>query len=443
MMRAAKRILFFDHTAALGGGEIALLHLVAALDLDRFRPLVVLGSEGPLREKLEHAGIETQVLPLSPDVVQTRKGSLGSGSLMKAGLIARTLLYVFRLARFIAKNRIDLVHTNSLKADLIGGVASRLARVPVIWHVRDRIDEDYLPAVVVAVFRRLLRILPHGVIANSKATLGTLRLPAGANAHVVASGVVQNGVAPAIDAATRLRAGETLIGIVGRISPWKGQHIFLRAAATVHERFPRARFQIIGSALFDEAAYEKEVRALAVTLGLSDVIEFTGFRQDVPELIARLDILAHASTTGEPFGQVVAEGMIAGKPVVATNGGGVPEIIEDGTSGLLVPMDDAPALAETIIWLMENPEKAEQLAKAGRQRILDHFMIEHTVGKVQKIYDELLADVPEQSSSLSIRTAGYSNGASSFRQGCLAGATLGLKDEVLSGKTAAVAAGRD
>jgi len=390
-MKQTKTILFFDHTAALGGGEIALLHLVVALDRERFEPVVVLGSDGPLREKLTSAGIETHVLALAPEVVQTRKGSLGSGSLMKMGLIVRALLYVAKLRRFIVKRGVDLVHTNSLKADLIGGFAARLARVPVIWHIRDRIADDYLPPSVVVVFRWLLRIVPNAVIANSEATYRTLKLPSGANATVVASGVVHDGVTPVLETAARLGSRNPLIGIVGRISPWKGQHIFLRAAATVRERFPSARFQIIGSALFGEAEYEKEIQALTVSLGLGDAVEFTGFRQDVSELISRLDILAHASTTGEPFGQVVAEGMIAGKPVVATDGGGVPEIIEDGISGVLVPMDDAPALAAAILQLIEDPQQAEKIAKAGRQRILDHFMIEHTVKKVQHVYDELLA----------------------------------------------------
>ena len=403
--KPARTILFFDHTAALGGGEIALLHLVEALDRRRFKPVVVLASEGPLRAKLERAAVETHVLPLAPEVVQTRKGTLGAGSLLKVGLIIQAIFYAFRLARFIAKRRVDLVHTNSLKADIIGGLAARLARVPVIWHIRDRISDDYLPTPVVAVFRWLLRVVPTSVIANSEATFRTLRLPDGANRNVVASGVVHDGVSPVIEIAARLRSQATLIGIVGRISPWKGQHIFLRAAAKVRERFPHARFQIIGSALFDEAEYEKEVRALAVTLGLSDALEFTGFRADVGGMIGRLDILAHASTTGEPFGQVVAEGMIAGKPVVATNGGGVPEIVENGISGLLVPMDDAPALAAGIIWLMENPEKAQEMARAGRQRILDHFLIEHTVGKVQKIYDELLLTKPEERGG-SLQSAG-------------------------------------
>ena len=328
-------------------------------------------------------------------MVQTRKDTLGAGSLWKVGLIIRAIFYAFRLARFIAQRRVDLVHTNSLKADIIGGLAARLARVPVIWHIRDRISDDYLPAKVVAVFRWLMRVVPDCVIANSDATFRTLH-PTDAHGSGAAKRVVHDGVNPVMEIAARLRSQDTLIGIVGRISPWKGQHIFLRAAAQVRERFPHARFQIIGSALFDEAEYEKEIRALTVTLGLSDAVEFTGFRAEVGEMIGRLDILTHASTTGEPFGQVVAEGMIAGKPVVATDGGGVPEIVENGVSGLLVPMDDAPALAAGIIWLMENPEKAQEMAMAGRQRILDHFLIEHTVGKVQKIYDELLPAKPEE-----------------------------------------------
>jgi glycosyltransferase involved in cell wall biosynthesis len=385
-----RRILYFDHTAALGGGEIALLHLVERLDRARFQPVVALASDGPLREKLVAAGVETHLLLLAADVVQTRKDSLGSRSLLQAGVIARALAYVWRLARFIKEKRIDLVHANSLKADLIGGLAARLAGRPVIWHVRDRIENDYLPPTVVTVFRRLARIIPHRVIANSEATLRTLKLPPGNKASVVSSGVIPRPVDTTQETFTSIRTEAPLIGIIGRISPWKGQHIFLRAAAQVRERFPGARFQIIGSALFDEAAYEKEIHELTTALGLTDAVEFTGFRSDVPELIDRLDILAHASTTGEPFGQVVAQGMMAGKPVVATNGGGVPEIIEDGRSGLLVPMGDAAALATAIIGLLENPERAEAIARAGRRRILDCFTIEQTVKKVQAIYDDLL-----------------------------------------------------
>jgi glycosyltransferase involved in cell wall biosynthesis len=386
--------LFFDHTAALGGGEIALLNLVSALDRQRFAPVVLLASPGPLVAELERAGIETHVLPLAPEVVQTRKDSLGAGSLLKAGLMLRALLYVFRVARFIAKRRVDLVHTNSLKADLIGGLAARLGRVPVVWHIRDRIADDYLPPAVVTVFRWLARVVPHCVLANSESTFRTLQLPPVAHGRKAPHRVVHDGIVAVPETAARFDSAHPLIGIVGRISPWKGQHVFLRAAALVRARFPRARFQIIGSALFDEAGYEREIRELAITLGLGHAVEFTGFRSDVAEMIQQLDILAHASTSGEPFGQVVAEGMIAGKPVVATNGGGVPEIIEDGISGLLVPMGDVPALASALIWLLENPQQAIALGQAGRRRILDHFTIQQTARKIEGVFDELLAGGP-------------------------------------------------
>ena len=178
------------------------------------------------------------------------------------------------------------------------------------------------------------------------------------------------------------------IGLVGRLSAWKGQHIFLEAAALVHKRFPRARFQIIGSAMFGEEAYEAEIRQLCVTLGLEECVEFTGFRTDVPALIAQLDILVHASTTGEPFGQVVVEGMMAGKPVVATDGGGVPEIVEDGVTGWLAPMGESAPMAEAILRLLEDPEEAAAMGAAGRQRVLEHFTIELTARRVQEVYEQ-------------------------------------------------------
>jgi glycosyltransferase involved in cell wall biosynthesis len=178
--------------------------------------------------------------------------------------------------------------------------------------------------------------------------------------------------------------------LVGRISPWKGQDVFLRAAAIVRRQFPQARFQVIGSALFGEREYEQGLRAMAHSDGLESAVEFLGFRDDVPDLIARLDVLVHASTTGEPFGQVIIEGMAAAKPLVATRGGAVPEIVVDGTTGLLVPMNDAPKMAEAIATLLSDPDRARAMGLAGRERVAQRFTIARTAEGVQKVYDELL-----------------------------------------------------
>ncbi|HZK82002.1 MAG TPA: glycosyltransferase family 4 protein, partial [Humisphaera sp.] len=183
---------------------------------------------------------------------------------------------------------------------------------------------------------------------------------------------------------------QATIGLVGRISPWKGQHIFLRAAVLVRERYPRARFQIVGAALFSEHDFEREIHALADSLGVADAVEFTGFREDVGDLIAAMDVLVHASTIGEPFGQVVIEGMAAGKPIVATNGGGIPEIVQDGVTGLLVPMGDAAQMADAVCQLLADPVKSQEMGQLGRRRVMKYFTIQQTAARVERIYDRVL-----------------------------------------------------
>jgi glycosyltransferase involved in cell wall biosynthesis len=419
-----RRILYIDHTAMLGGGEIALLNLVSKLDRSRYVPVVLLLQDGPLRAKLLTAGVETHLMTVAGGVVGARKDSLGFRSLMRVRDVVQTA--VFGVGRRIDELNVDLVHTNSLKADIIGGIAARLRRKIVIWHVRDRIDIDYLPRPVVYAFRTLSKLVPNWVIANSGATLNTIRMRSpsattngsgflsGAAAQsgdgdlrpdemrlggrtmlgVVHDGTVAPAEAPTASAPTScstdgMPAGPC-IALVGRITRWKGQHIFLQAAAWVHRRFPEARFQIVGAALFDEKAYETEIRELAVKLGTESYVEFVGFRSDITRYMAGIDLLVHASVTGEPFGQVIIEAMACGKPVVATNGGGVPEIVLHGETGFLVPMGDAGAMAGAICQIIANPELARQLGERGRKRVAEQFTIEHTVNKVQQVYDQLL-----------------------------------------------------
>lgn len=367
----------------LGGGEIALLNLVSHLDRTRFKLLVVLSSEGPLEGKLREVDVETMVLPLAASLVHTRKDHLTRSTLTRFRDALRVLTYSLKLARLLRSRKASLLHTNSLKADVFGGIAGRLARVPVLWHVRDRIENDYLPVKAVLVFRWLARWLPNYVITNSQATLDTLHLSRRAR-------VVHDGIAITATPTEHQPGGALKIGIVGRISPWKGQHIFLEAAKTVQKEFPNTRFQIIGSAMFGEEEYERKLREQAQKLELGENLEWLGFRSDVPELINALTILIHASTMGEPFGQVVIEGMVAGKPVIATRGGGVPEIVEDGVSGVLVPMNDAPALAAAIAELLRNPAYMKDLGLAGHKRVSEHFRIDQTAQKVEDVYDIML-----------------------------------------------------
>ncbi len=369
----------------------------AGWKLTKVKPVVVLAADGPLAERLRPA-IETHILPLAPDVASIKKDTLGIFTLFHISQLFTLFTYTRQLARFIREHNIDLIHTNSLKADIIGGIAGRFARRPVVWHVRDRVENDYLPASVVRLFRFLCRVIPAYVIANSAATLRTLHLGARHHSSSIPSGialdlktvVVHDGAqSTASSSDGHSDTGIFRIGLIGRISPWKGQHIFLQAADQVHRRFPKARFVIIGAALFGEDGYDRKVRQLSAQLALEEVVEFAGFRPDVQRAIAELDLVVHASTTGEPFGQVIIEGMAAGKPVVATNGGGVPEIVEDGQTGILVPMGDAPALAEAICRVLADPVQAKAMGARARQRVIDHFTVEETARRVQAVYEEI------------------------------------------------------
>src|ERR1700687_3472352 len=142
------RVLFFDHTAAQSGAEIAMLNLVRHLDPRKVTPVVVFAGSGPVVEQMDPFA-DTHVLPLPVAVAGAKKDFLGVASLFHLRTTLGGVAYIWNLAKFIRRNDVDLVHTNSLKADLIGGMAGRLARRPVIWHVRDRIDSDYPPPSVV------------------------------------------------------------------------------------------------------------------------------------------------------------------------------------------------------------------------------------------------------------------------------------------------------
>lgn len=396
-------VLYLDHTAAWSGGEIALLRLLEALDLRLVRPLVLLAANGPLVPRLRDLGVETHILPLGAHVRELRKDRLSFGALRKSRALFSTFLYALRVALFARRNGVQIIHANSLKSDIYGGLAGRLAGVPVIWHVRDHINTGYLPAFAVRVFRFLAARLPTFVVTNSQSTLDELQLGrAHRHTAIIPSGlrlrssVVHDGLAPEAQARSeadeeaqspaRPRHEPIRFGLVGRIARWKGQHIFIEAAARLLATGARAEFWIIGSPLFGEEAYEKELLEQVEKAGLTSTVLFQGFQQDVQAAFQQLDVVVHASITPEPFGQVVIEGMAEGLPVIATDGGGVREIVNHGKNGLLVPMGDAAAMAQAMESLLNDPEEAARLGSAGYRWVRRHFTAAQSARKIERVY---------------------------------------------------------
>ncbi len=185
--------------------------------------------------------------------------------------------------------------------------------------------------------------------------------------------------APAEQAAAARRelgasTGDTLFGIFGRLQRWKGQDVFIEAAKRLAAVEPRARFAVVGGAVFGlEPEYESLLKRLAGEAGLRSRVVFTGHRTDVARLMAACDVVCHATRVPEPFGMVIVEAMAQGRPVVATRGGGPSEIVVDGVTGLLVAPDDARAMAEAMARFGGDPIFRRETGEAGLRRVIEKF----------------------------------------------------------------------
>ena len=351
------RVVYLDHCARLSGAEICLLRILGATSASDAH--VILGEEGPLELRLREAGVSTEVLPLGDAAMSAKRDLARRGPNVLSGG-ASAAAYAARLSRRLRKLDPDLIHTNSLKSGVYGAAAARIARLPLVWHLHDRLATDYMSGDAARLTRIAIGKGADAVIANSETTLMTLDEVARDKATVIS---------PPVDLPpnpVEIRETVRRVGIVGRLAPWKGQHVFLSAMERAFNS-SGAEAVLIGSPLFGEEAYADGLRHSASQLGDLEV-SFRGFVDDVPAELGQLDVLVHASTSAEPFGQVVLEGMAAGLPVVAAGAGGPAEIISDGRDGLLYTPGDVEALADRLRLLAGDRRLRSRLGEAGRRK---------------------------------------------------------------------------
>lgn len=383
-LRTKYHVVYLTHVARLSGAEIALLRTLPALQ-DDVEAHVILGEDGPLVQAIEDIGVSVEVLPMPTRARDVRKDTVKVGGLSPKS-VAVALQYTVGMRRRLRELQPDLVHTNSLKAALYGGVAGRMAGVPVVWHIRDRIAADYLPAAAVRLVRTAARVLPTVIVANSKTTLSTL--PSARRGRVVTNAVVNDAI-PSKRLVVPTGERPFRVGLVGRLSPWKGQDLFLKAFAEAFGQDQKVEAWVIGIAMFDEHKYADSLPGLADRLGIADRVEFRGFHEDVWSEIAQLDVLVHCSLIPEPFGQVVVEGMATGVPVIAAAAGGPAEIITNEVDGILTPVGDSYALGMAMRRLHDDPELRIRLAKAGLETA-SHYTPENTAKQILDVYRQVL-----------------------------------------------------
>ena len=379
-------VFFLDHAAVMGGAEWSLLALATAYGGER---TVVLLEDGPFRRHLAKAGV-----PVAVEAASSTVRGVGSGGGLFSGLRAGpgVLALAARLAR--RARRYDVLYANSQKALVVGAVAAGLSRRPLVWHLRDILTADHFSTSRRNLAVGLANRFATCVVCNSRATADAFMHSGGDPKRVR---VVYNGIAPEpFDAvseadAQALRAtlgldARPVVGVFSRLAPWKGQHVLIDALETL----PDWQAIVVGDALFaEDAAYAARLRSRAGAPSLAGRVHFLGFRDDVPALVRACDAVAHTSTAPEPFGRVIVEGMLAVRPVVATDAGGAREIITDGETGRLVTPGDAAALAAALDALTDDPGRARALAEAGRADAFARFSERAMVGGVEAVVGEV------------------------------------------------------
>jgi glycosyltransferase involved in cell wall biosynthesis len=363
-----------------------MLDLLTRLDRAKLSALVVTSAGGPLVDRVKALGLPVELLELDAQAVMLSREAWHRNPLSFFWRARGYLGAVTRLIRVVKEQDVRFLHTNTLKAHVIGSLVAFGAGKPIVWHMRDlpssRGDARSLLA-------GLFRLVKPGIVAISQAVADDL--PAAMRAR---TRVVYNGVD--LDRFAQLAAPEPvdfpwpegdgpLIGTVSHLIPWKGQEVFVRAAAILLKSHPTWRFVLVGDDIFQFQGERARLTALTHELGIADRVVLVGNREDVPAILKRLSLFVLPSLY-EPFGRVLIEAMAAGLPIVASRAGGVPEIVVDGETGILVEPGYAEPMAEAIAALLTDPARAKAMADAGRARVEGCFSLEATVRGVMDGY---------------------------------------------------------
>ncbi len=366
-------ILYLHNESIMGGAEISLLNLVNGLNKRLFMPHFACSREGPFIDELRK-------IDIFPDFVQFPA--------IKWPNPVRIFNTVRNLTRIIRKKQINLIHSNQPRSNLFGAIAAKIKDVPIVWHERclerGRFDSD-----------NIFSFLPDRIICNSGAVRERFTKWKGTDTRIrtIINGVDLKKFNPESNGSSirtefNIDKDEPVIGTIGRIDPEKGYECFLESARIVLQAFKNVRFLIVGGS-FNNPSLEESLHEMSKEKGIDKKTVFTGFRNDIPQILAVMDIVVLPSEI-DACSRVLFESMAMSKPLVATNVGGTPEVVQDGITGLLVNPRDPSGMAGCIMKLLRNKYLAEQYGAAGRKRVEEMFTIERNTRETEKVYLELL-----------------------------------------------------
>lgn len=370
------RVLHVIGGGEFGGAERHILNLATAMDPQRVAITVCCLFADPFVQVARDVGINALAIPMRHKL---------------------DLSIITKLRDVIKEEEADLVHTHGVRANLVGRLSAKMAgRETVITTVHSLLAQDY-PDVFSRLANMLIERASRGFSTHFIAVSGGLQkalLQQGIPEKKIT--VIYNGLNPGDFTSLRppgswresmgLAPDVPLVAMIGRLHPVKGHRIFLKAAAEFLKSRPEVRFVVVGS-----GPERDRLEDYARLLNISDSVIFTGFVTDVVDILPDLNLLVIPSLW-EGFGLTALEAMVAGVPVLATSVGGLPEVVEHGTTGLLVPPADDAALARGINWMLDHPGEALEMSEAARAVVEQKFTASVMARKTEYLYRRLLEE---------------------------------------------------
>jgi glycosyltransferase involved in cell wall biosynthesis len=356
-------VVHLDSHVPWRGGEQQVLYLTRCLHTRGHHSVVVCPPHSMLYQRSQEAGLPIEALRMRHEL---------------------DLVAAWQLGRYLRRQHVEILHMHTPHAHMIGLLACKLA--PTVRLVVSR-RSDFAPG---HNWLSRYKYAHPGVqyVTVSEAVRQVL-IASGVPAQrvqTVYSGIDLHRCVEIPAAPPLFPAGTRVIGTVGHLAGQKGHRYLLEAIALLTREEPR-----LGVVIAGDGALRADLEAQAAALGITAHVCFTGFRRDILALMQSFEIFVFSSYL-EGLGTAILDAMALGKPVVATRAGGIPEAVQEGITGLLVPPRDPRALADAVRYLLCHPEHAQTFGRAGRQRVEQYFAVERMVCHTLQVYAQVLSD---------------------------------------------------
>ena len=388
LQQTPKRILYIQRPYG-GGSSISLLELVKGLNKKKYTPIVLFYQDNVFRERYEKAGIQVISFRDKQSIPDRENGDTNKLYLRSLKEILFTILpLIARIISIIKSHKIDLVHQN-LGFDKAAIIASKLTNTPQICHFRhfSKVSRSK---------HFLSKMVDSGVYISE--SIKQYYQQQGTNIQstdviynpVAFNNCVRNTSAQHIKNELLIPLKDKVVTSVGRVTPWKGQFYLLKSIETIlkNHDYQDIKILMVGTTgdSKEDLDYLDKLKALAETPLLKGKVIFTGQRDDIDRIMSGSDIVIHSAIEPEPFGRVIAEAMAAGTPVIASNAGGVAEIVDNKVTGLLVQPKNQQALAEAIISLLNSKSLSLSLSEKAKVTVENRFSVEKHIECIEALY---------------------------------------------------------